>query len=37
MHVPGLKLGVPTTPADAKALLKTAIRDDDPVRPTTPD
>jgi pyruvate dehydrogenase E1 component beta subunit len=31
MHVPGLKLAVPSTPADAKALLKSAIRDDDPV------
>ncbi len=31
LHVPGLKLVMPTTPADAKALLKTAIRDDNPV------
>jgi acetoin:2,6-dichlorophenolindophenol oxidoreductase subunit beta len=31
LHVPGLKLAVPTTPADAKGLLKTAIRDDNPV------
>lgn len=31
MGVPGLKIAAPSTPADAKALLKGAIRDDNPV------
>jgi pyruvate/2-oxoglutarate/acetoin dehydrogenase E1 component len=31
MGIPGLKIVAPSTPADAKALLKAAIRDDNPV------
>jgi pyruvate dehydrogenase E1 component beta subunit len=31
MHTPGLKIIVPSTPTDAKGLLKSAIRDDNPV------
>jgi pyruvate dehydrogenase E1 component beta subunit len=31
MNVPGLKIAVPASPADAKGLLKTAIRGEDPV------
>ena len=31
MNVPGLKILYPTTPSDVKGLLKSAIRDDDPV------
>jgi acetoin:2,6-dichlorophenolindophenol oxidoreductase subunit beta len=30
-HVPGLKVAVPSTPYDAKGLMKSAIRDDNPV------
>ncbi len=31
VHIPGIKVAVPSTPADAKGLLKAAIRDDNPV------
>jgi pyruvate dehydrogenase E1 component beta subunit len=31
VHVPGMLVAVPSTPADAKGLLKAAIRDDNPV------
>src|SRR6185295_16589897 len=31
MNAPGLKIIAPTTPSDMKGLLKSAIRDDDPV------
>jgi pyruvate dehydrogenase E1 component beta subunit len=30
-HVPGLKVAIPSTPYDAKGLMKAAIRDDNPV------
>lgn len=31
MHIPGLKVAVPSIPYDVKGLLKTALRDDNPV------
>jgi pyruvate/2-oxoglutarate/acetoin dehydrogenase E1 component len=31
MHIPGLKVALPSTPYDAKGLLKSALRDDNPV------
>ena len=31
LHAPGIKVVTPATPADAKGLLKAAIRDEDPV------
>ena len=31
VHAPGVKVVTPATPADAKGLIKSAIRDDDPV------
>src|SRR5512144_1420215 len=30
-HIPGLKVAIPSTPYDAKGLLKSAIRDENPV------
>src|SRR5207247_3762990 len=30
-HIPGLKVALPSTPYEAKGLMKTAIRDDSPV------
>ena len=31
MHIPGLKVALPSTPFDVKGLLKTTLRDDNPV------
>lgn len=31
MHIPGMKVACPATPADAAGLLRTAIRDDNPI------
>jgi pyruvate dehydrogenase E1 component beta subunit len=31
MHMPGVKVVIPSNPADAKGLLKSAIRDDNPI------
>lgn len=31
VHTPGVKVAIPSTPADAKGLLAAAVRDDDPV------
>jgi len=35
MHLAGLKIVLPSTPADAKGLLKSAIRDNNPVSPSS--